>query len=689
MMKEYVLKTAQSGFAAGKPFLVDAGAWNAVGAQTGTEGARTNDREAELARFGSAVAVLDQQLRTAASSADGENAEVFAAERMLLQDRKFKDTVCDLIQREGIDAPAAIRRTGERLAEELRGADSEYIRERSQDLSGITGRLLQLLGGGDEQTLLEPSILVADELTPAQLSMMEPGMILGIVTVKGSLTSHVSILAGNLGIPYCYGSEEAVREIRETASDDEIGLILDGRAQGEGTLTIHSDPDVYMEAVQTMEQEIRERLRDKEQKRIANKAARKTRTRVYANIAGPAEIGALIESGAEGVGLFRTELLFLSNAAAPSEEEQLDAYRQVVESMKGKETVIRTMDLGSDKKADWLQLPEEKNPALGCRGLRVSLQEKELFRTQIRALLQAAVSGDLKIMVPMIASVWEVDAVRAEIEACAKELAGEGLPFKVPPLGIMVETPAAAMIADELAEKVDFFSIGTNDLTQYTLALDREAQGLDAYYDPCHEAVLRLIEMTAAAGHKQNISTAVCGELAADPRAIPLLIERGVDELSVSVSKVEATKAHVIEAEDQLSQARKEEVPTEALALAAPADGELIPMEEIPDPAFSSGTLGECVGILPENGTVYAPCDGIVSGIAQTAHAITFTAADGRQILVHAGLDTVTLGGRGFTVLAKAGQSVAQGDPVLEMDLEVIRDAGLSPMVIIAVSDPA
>ena len=660
-MKEYELHVAQNGFAAGKAFL--------VGTEEKTEAPEGRDREAELARFDAAAASLERELTDAAARAGEENAAIFEMEETLLKDDAFLAAVRHLITSEGMDAASAVERTGERLAEELRGSGNAYISQRGEEMTGLAKELVSLLSGENQHLLQTPSILIAEELSPARLSAMDPALILGIVTAKGAPTSHVSIFAGNLGIPYFYGSAEAVAGIRGG-----MGLILD-----KGKLTVDPDEAAYQAAVQAMEAA-------KEAKREEKRAARggSGRTRVYANITGPQDLDALLASGAEGVGLFRTELLFLGDDAAPSEEAQFQAYRSVAEAMAGKDTVIRTMDLGSDKRAAWLDLPEEKNPALGCRGLRVSLEEEKLFRTQLRALLRAAAYGNVRVMVPMVASLWEVDAVRTQMEDCAKELAAEGEPFRLPPLGIMVETPAAAMIADRLAEKVDFFSIGTNDLTQYTLALDREAQGLDRYYDPCHEAVLRLIGMTAAAGRERGIPTAVCGELASNPEAIQRLIERGVEELSVSVSKLEATKACVLEAEERLR--HREKTLPEADALAAPADGKLIPMEDIPDAAFASGTLGECVGILPENGKIYAPCDGVVSGIAETKHAITFTASDGRKILVHAGIDTVSLGGRGFTVFAKTGDPVKKGDLVLEADLDVIRGAGLSPMVITACS---
>ncbi len=668
-MKEYKLKTAQSGFAAGPAFLIET-----AGASHANEASETfcaSDSETELTRFRDAVSILEQELSSAAAQAGEENAEIFEMEALLLKDQNFTETAADLIRTEGRDAASAAEAAGTVLAESLRESGDAYISQRSEDITGLTARLAGILRGEEQQTLEVPSIIVADELSPAQLSAINQSMLLGIVTAKGAPTSHVSILAGNLDIPYCYGSEDAIAQIRTGAP-----LIL-----GDGTLTVDPEEEAYRAAQQKAADVKAEKAAEAAKAQSASGAER--RTKVYANIAGPQDIEALLASGAEGVGLFRSEFLFLSEDAAPTEDEQYDAYRKVAEAMAGKETVIRTMDLGSDKKAGWLHMPEEKNPALGCRGLRLSLQEEELFRSQLRALLRAADCGNVKIMVPMIASCWEVDAVRERLQACAAELSAEGVPHRIPPLGIMVETPAAAMIADQLAEKVDFFSIGTNDLTQYTLALDREAQGLDEYYDPCHKAVLRLIEQTASAGHAKNISTAICGELASNPDAIRELIRRGVDELSVSIAKVAGTKACAAAAEAALAQEKDQPVTgRQPVMLAAPADGQLIPMEDIPDKAFASGILGECTGILPTDGKIYAPCDGTVSDVAETKHAITFTDKDGRNILIHAGLDTIKLQGQGLTVHVKAGDTVSAGDLVMEMNLDTIRSAGLSTIVI-------
>lgn len=681
-MKEYDLKIAQSGFAAGTAFVITQPA--GTGKNGSQEEQKEVDRNKELLDFDSAALSVRNELESAAANAEKENASIYEAEIMLLEDAKFSGAVRDQIQNDSVSASAAVERTGNALADELGKSGSEYISKRSDDIRGITGRLLAALNGESEHALKEPSIIIAEELSPAMLSSFNREFILGIITVKGSPTSHVSIIAGNLAVPYVYGSDEAA------AITEGCRVIIDN-----GKIVIDPDDDTYKSAVKRMEEEKAEKKQAEEEA-----AGGACRTRIYANIAGVQDIDQLVASGAEGVGLFRSEFLFLGRDSAPSEEEQFQAYKKAAEAMAGKDTVIRTMDLGSDKKADWLDVPDEKNPALGLRGLRLSLKEKDLFKSQLRALLRAAVFGNVRIMIPMIASSWEVDAVRSMIEECSRELSDEGVEYKIPPLGIMVETPAAAVTADILAEKVDFFSIGTNDLTQYTLALDREAQGMDEYYDPCHEAIIRLIGMTAKAAHEHGITTAVCGELAANPDAVKELIKAGVDELSVSLPKINATRALAIKAEAEINEEMEaesgeihdepnlttapeaKEVLTDEMQIAAPADGKLIPMEDIPDPVFSSGTLGECIGIMPESGTIYAPCDGKVLLVAETKHAVTIKADDGSSILIHAGIDTVKLGGKGFRTFVNGGDTIKTGDRLLEADLDVIRAAGLSPMII-------
>ena len=672
-MKEFELNMAQNGFAAGPVF--DADLAN-IKSNLGVAQRDSFDSEAELTLYNRAVVSFDRELKSAAANVDENSGAVFETERLLLHDEAFSETVRSLITKERMDAVSAVEQAGKILSEKIGSNENAYIRQRSSDITGVTKRLLGFLQGAETSVPKVPSIILSEELSPARLSAIDPSLILGIITVKGSMTSHVSILAGNMGIPCLYGNQEAVESARACGK-----VIID-----DNKLITDPDDEMYRKAVFRMQKE-KERKNSQKLKQKENSALidKKLRVGVCANIAGTQDIPELIASEVRGVGLFRSEFLFLDHSGAPSEEEQFEAYKEVAEAMNGKETVIRTMDLGSDKKTNWLPMPDEKNPALGCRGLRLSLEKQDLFCTQLRALLRAAVFGNIKIMLPMVTSVREVDTVRSLLKKCAEDLSKEGKAYAIPPLGVRVETPAAALIADELAKKADFFSIGTNDLTQYTLALDREAQGLEAFYDPYHEAVFRLIEMTAAAGHKYNILTSVCGELAGQPEAVKRLIACGVDKLSVSLSKVDETRLHVLKAEEELKRSKEVSEIGQDDSVAAPADGKLIPMEDIPDPVFSSGTLGYCVGILPVNGTIYAPCDGVVSGIAKSLHAITFTASDGSEILVHVGIDTVSLGGRGFKVFVQEGSVVSKGDVVMEADLSVIAGAGLSPIVITAV----
>ncbi len=672
-MKTFNCNVAQEGFFAGPVHFIQQAQAN--------KGRTAGTASEELARLHAALDSLKKSIEGRA--AEGENADIRKTVTSILNDAAFVQLAEQGIKAHGLDAAQAVRTAADELAAELAGLESEYLRARQDDVRGVGDQLVAILEG-EGSSLAEQSAVCAVEISPAQLATLPEKLMGALLTEKGSANSHASIMAGNMGIPYLFGNAEALVEARKASF-----IIVDSEAKA-----VITDPDEPTRAAALKRMA---KLRAEQANRAqaqASAAALPRKTKVCANIEGPWDIEALLDANPDGVGLFRTEFLFIGRDEAPSEDEQFEAYKAVLDAMAGKEVVIRTMDVGSDKKAPWLQLPEESNPALGLRGARVSIERPALFRTQLRALLRAGTAGNLKVMFPMIAAAWEIDAINQEVQATAQELEREGIPFQMPELGIMVETPAAALCAEELAQKTGFFSIGTNDLTQYTLAIDREARGLDRYFEPHHEAVFRLVGMCAQGGHSHGVPTAMCGQLAADPEAIRRLIELGVDELSVPIRKVQATKQLVVEAEAALSAAQPEgEAGKEACStadsatceLAAPTDGELVAMEDIPDKAFSSGTLGTCFGVVPESGSIHAPLGGTVVQVAPTRHAFTIEADDGTQVLVHVGLGTVALNGEPFKLHVSQSQRVEVDQLVLEANLQAIEAAGLSTLVVVAV----
>jgi len=657
-MKEFKCNVAQKGFYAGSVFFIRSASADKDG--------KTSDIEKELKKVHDAADTLKGKLKQRAS---GKNAEIQSTVLDILEDESFAKKIESNIRAFSLNASSAVLKAADELAEALGSVDSEYIRSRQDDIRGVAAKLISILEGASDAPETCSAICAA-EISPAQLSSIDEALIGGMLTDKGSPNSHASILAGNINIPYLYGNGEAVKE----AAKAEF-IIIDSEA---GTVMIDPDEETKNAALLRMEDVTAKRKAEAQIQEAAQ-----CKTKVYANIEGPQDIEALVKSGADGVGLFRTEFLFIGKDTIPTEEDQYKAYSAVLEAMGDKEVIIRTMDIGSDKKVSWLKIPDESNPALGLRGVRVSLERKELFNTQLRALLRAGVKGNLKVMFPMIASGWEVDEIKERVQQASDELRKEGIEYKVPKLGIMVETPAAAVCSEKLAEKVDFFSIGTNDLTQYTLALDREALGLDRYFKPHHDAVFALIEKTAEGGHKHGIETGVCGQLAADPEAVKRLIASGVDELSVAIRRVKTTKALAAEAEKQIEEEKQAAEQAAIPGVAAVADGELIPMEEIPDPAFASGCLGECFGILPSNGNVYSPVTGTVINITDSGHAVTIKANDGAQYLVHVGIDTVNLGSEAFKHHIRTGEHIEKDQLMMEADLEMIIAAGLSPVIVV------
>lgn len=662
-MKEYICHVAQKGLYAGPVYALF------------TSASEIEKKYADFTAESNKLDFASSRIKQALSEQDysEKNAEIMETVEMMLEDESFMDEIKQYIHDEGCNAEYAVKIKSEEYAKKMEKSESDYLRARAFDVLGIGEQLIRVMSGKDDTKLTGLSALVAYDISPAQLTSFDNKLLGGLITDKGSPNSHLSILAGNLKIPYIYGNSEAV-----TAAINSQYILID-------------DEKLILEPDEKMIAEAKARMALNEEKQKQCLELEKDaicKTKIYANIAGPEDLPQLLESEADGVGLFRSEFLFLGKDTAPSEEEQYQAYKAVLEAMKEKEVIIRTMDLGSDKKVDWLSIPDEPNPALGLRGVRVSLEKKEVFNTQLRALLRAGVYGNLKVMFPMIASGWEVNEIADCMQSAARELEKENISYKIPELGIMVETPAAALTADQLSksEYVNFFSIGTNDLTQYTLALDRESQGLDRYFNSNHEAVIRLIEITAKEGHKNGVTTGICGQLAADPDLTERLIAAGVDELSVPISKVRQTRANAAKAEKALEErnGKEKEKNTSTVSLASPADGELIPMNEIPDPVFSSGQLGECVGILPDIGSIWSPCDGKVINIAETKHAVTILSDAGEEILIHVGIDTVKLAGKGFNVFVAEGEHVNKAQKIMEADIELIGKEGYSTMVIMA-----
>ena len=412
------------------------------------------------------------------------------------------------------------------------GMDDDYMQSRAVDVRDISNRVVRLLGGkgGGDAKLNKPSIIIADDLTPSETVQMDKSNILAFVTVHGSTNSHTAILARMMNIPAMVGVD-----MKPDGLEDGTLAVVDSINE---QIIIAPTAEVQKEAEARIEEEsekhkLLETLKGQEDVTIGGK-----RISIFANIGNVSDLGYVIENDAGGIGLFRSEFLYLGRNDFPTEEEQLAAYRMVLQTMGQKKVIIRTLDIGADKKVDYFKLDREENPAMGYRAIRICLTKKDIFKTQLRALLRASVSGNLSIMYPMIISVEEVMQIRDIVNEVSSELEDEGIPYRLPEQGIMIETPAAVMISDELAPLVDFFSIGTNDLTQYTLAIDRQNEKLDAFYNPHHKAILKMIKMVVDNSHRFGKWTGICGELGADLELTRAFVEMGVDELSVAPSMV-------------------------------------------------------------------------------------------------------------------------------------------------------
>ena len=503
-----------------------------------------SDIEAEKARLAVAQEQSIRQLNALAEKcqedAGEEMAVLFETHAMFVEDEDFVECITSLIDEDSCNAEYAVEQAGIQFAAMFAAMDDAYMQARAADIKDVAKRILNnLLGvvdGGIRSDV--PVILAADDLTPSETLQLDKSKILGFVTMGGSGNSHTAILARTMGIPAICGAGEALAE----GYNGRVGYI-DGET---GQLII--DPDAMTQAAlkekyekQQETKKLLETMKGQEDITLDGK-----KMLLYCNIGSPEDVAAVLANDGQGIGLFRSEFLYLSASDYPTEDEQFEAYRSVAAAMNGKRVVIRTLDIGADKQVDYYDMKEEENPALGVRAIRICLNRPEVFRTQLRALYRASVYGKIAIMFPMITSVWEVKECKRACMSVMKELEAEGIPYdKDTELGIMIETPSSVFVAEELAKLVDFFSVGTNDLTQYTLACDRQANDLGKFYDPHHPALLRAIKMAADAAHKAGIWIGICGELGADISMLPTFLAMGIDELSVSPSAVLPVRAAI------------------------------------------------------------------------------------------------------------------------------------------------
>ena len=527
-MKTYRGKSVMQGIAVGRIYLHRREDYHAA-AQ------KASDPEAERARFFAAVeeakAELTQLYDEALAGMGEEQAQIFEIHRMLLEDDYYLGAVSAKLS-EGYQAAYAVDSAGKGFAAMLAGMEDEYMRSRAADIEDISQRVLRaLLKLPEEEIHLEgPAVLVADDLTPSETLKLDKKKILAFVTVKGSVNSHTAILARSMDIPALVNTELSLSDSLQGKN-----CVVDGFA---GELIVEPGEALLARMLAKKEAWEADTLTLEQLKGQENITKSGKKIHIFANIGSVEDAEAALRSDAGGIGLFRSEFLYLGRESAPAEEEQFEAYRAVLEKLGEKKVVIRTLDIGADKRADYFQLDEEENPALGYRGIRICLDREDIFVTQLRALYRASSYGKLAIMFPMIVSVEEVQQIRRIAEKVREDLLREGYVLGEPELGVMIETPAAAVLSDRLAQEVDFFSIGTNDLTQYTLAADRENQKLEKICDARHEAVIRLIELTVKNAHEAGIWVGICGELAADEMLTERFVELGVDELSVPPSAV-------------------------------------------------------------------------------------------------------------------------------------------------------
>lgn len=506
---------------------------------------RIEDPEQEILRYRQAKQTAMEQLQGLYQKALKEvgeaNAAIFEIHQMMLEDDDYNESVENIIRMQQVNAEYAVASTGDNFAQMFSAMDDDYMRARSADVRDISERVLSVLGGRATGIAAsgEPVIIVADDLAPSETVQLNKDLVLSFVTVHGSVNSHTAILARTMSIPALIGTAIPLTD----DIDGKVGIV-DGK---NGCIYVDPDEDTLgrMQQLKLEEQEKKEllqTLKGRENITIDGK-----KIMLYANIGNSKDLAAVLQNDAGGIGLFRSEFIYLERDTFPTEEEQFQIYRTVAETMAGKPVIIRTLDIGADKKCDYFGMEPEENPAMGCRAIRICLTRPEIFKTQLRALFRASAFGNISIMYPMIISVDELRKIKTIVAEIRQELTEQGVTFGEPKQGIMIETPAAVMMSEELAKEVDFFSIGTNDLTQYTLAIDRQNPKLDAFYDPHHPAVLRMIQMVVENAHKAGIWAGICGELGADTSLTRRFLAMGVDELSMSPGSILPVRKIILE----------------------------------------------------------------------------------------------------------------------------------------------
>ena len=506
---------------------------------------KVEDPDQEMARYEKAKAEGIRQLQGLYDKALKEvgeaNAAIFEVHQMMMEDDGYNESVENIVRSQGVNAEYAVATTGDNYAQMFSAMDDDYMRERAADVRDISERLLTILNGEDTVSVDadEPKIIVAEDLAPSETVQLDKDKVLSFVTVKGSLNSHTAILARTMAIPALVNTSMTL----DSVMDGKLGIV-DGAS---GTFYVDPDEKTLEEMKKRQEEDLSRKQLLQTLKGKDNVTLDGQKVMLYANIGNIKDLATVIQNDAGGIGLFRSEFIYLEKEDFPTEEQQFQIYRQVAQTMAGKRVIIRTLDIGADKQCDYFHMEHEENPALGCRAIRICLTRPEIFKTQLRALFRASVFGRIAIMYPMITSVQEVRQIKKIVEEVKQELTSQGVEFGNPEQGIMIETPAAAIISDNLAKEVDFFSIGTNDLSQYTMAIDRQNPQLDPFFDPHHPAVLRMISMVVENAHKAGIWAGICGELGADQSLTKEFLAMGVDELSVSPGSILPLRKIILE----------------------------------------------------------------------------------------------------------------------------------------------